>query len=110
MPDDFALDEPALDLPADFSWDVGVLSVLVELGLGKKKSQLDWSKVTKHCTLFIIEKLLQFLTDESLFNFDMVALKEKETNLDDFEFSGSFLVFTKKKNTKKQTVNKSKDE
>lgn len=77
VPDDFALDEPALDLPADFSWDVGVLSVLVELGLDKKKSPLDWSKVTKHCTLFIIEKLLQFLTDASLFNFDIGSFKGK---------------------------------
>lgn len=56
--DDFVLDEFVFDLLVDFFWDVGVLLVLVELGLGKKKSLLDWSKVIKYCILFIIEKFL----------------------------------------------------
>lgn len=36
VPDGFVLDEPALDLPADFSCEEGALSVLVVLGLRRE--------------------------------------------------------------------------
>lgn len=36
VPDDFVLDEPALDLPADFSCEEGALSVFVALGLRRE--------------------------------------------------------------------------
>lgn len=39
VPGDFAVDEPALDLPADFSCKEGVLSVLVVLGLHRKTTE-----------------------------------------------------------------------
>ena len=52
MPDDFVLDEPALDLPANFSCEEGALSVFVALGLRReteanKSIQLLITKLTK---------------------------------------------------------------
>ena len=39
VPDDFVMDEPALDLPADFSCEEGALSVLVVLGLHRETAE-----------------------------------------------------------------------
>ena len=61
MPDDFVLDEPALDLPANFSCEGGALSVFVALGLRReteanKSIQLLITKLTKeHRTVAKIE-------------------------------------------------------
>ena len=56
------------------------------------------SQSIEHCSL--LKNFYNFSLMRVCSISTQVALKEKETNLDDFEFSGSFLMFTKKKKHK----------